>query len=408
MHKYFIAILLISLNINILSQVVIKDEIVLDEMDSEDSGLYMPFYGDVGEVIYYLGMACNNTRVTLIVNGQETLFDHCWNWDCSPPPLFCTCGAANVFETVDDVAKGSLIDTKFLKCLNVGGNYQWVELVHRYILTGSQDDLVTYEIEFELNGQWYGVGKMNFLSTTPLNCPNAENYCDNTSLIAPLVELIPVIDNGTYGINGEQICSENSDWTSWSTMAKDNDYEFSITPCFDRQFQKWRYNFTDGTIFFNWVIGYCPQNTPVGSEMLNDITNVPPNYPCESLRYDVERHLHYNPNPGPHYFFKSLLYFHEKAHMELLQEYIDFWYPTSGLYFLENLQRECNEFNPNDPNSLLSLINDILNAYSLALYRASVDYNILLTDYREYTEEELIHPLAIPHIQEVLNSINCP
>jgi len=63
-------------------------------------GLMMPFYGTVGEVIYAGKPACNNCRVSLIVDEQATLFLHCQNWTCAPYPLFCTCGAANVSKTV--------------------------------------------------------------------------------------------------------------------------------------------------------------------------------------------------------------------------------------------------------------------------------------------------------------------
>ena len=45
-------------------------------------GLSMPFYGTVGEVIYAGRPACNDCKVSLIVDEVVTPFIHCQDFKC--------------------------------------------------------------------------------------------------------------------------------------------------------------------------------------------------------------------------------------------------------------------------------------------------------------------------------------
>jgi len=427
MHKQIIIILVLLNPVvsNILStfslgeafaQVIIKDEIVLDEIipDAVSSGVETPEYGQV-RVWYVVNHSEPFVEVTLQVGGNSEMIWGPWNCPCTSQNL-CAYVGDYVYRYYNNIPAGSTVSIQAARCVDG----EWVAIPVTY--GGWVQQFNYYKLNYTVNyggevGEQFGnaenlldvENEIRVYPQTPPGCANANNYCDNTYLLAPRIELQARENDGTYGISNEIECSTHPTWPSYSTLARQKPGEFNYTTCFDRQYQKWRINIiSNNTIYMNWIYDYCPQNLIPGT-LRENIYDIPPEYPRESLRYDVERHLHYNPNPGPYYFFKDLLYFHEIGHMELLQEYIDYYLPTFYYYYVDKLLMDCLEFNPNDPNSLDELELNIARAINRALKLAETDYNLLLSeDFLEDTETKLIHPRAVPHIQNVLNTIICP
>jgi hypothetical protein len=368
--RIVLLIIFMVLNLNIYSQVVIKDEIVLDETNTDEAGLTMPFYGKVGEVIFQNNLVCQNTKSFLIVDLTEYPFGPCQGLTCGQY-ISCFCVAGNPYKNVTNVSMGTTIDTKFLKCTIINGEWIEYELEHYFQLILPNDADVSYQILARLNesSPWVEVGRMNFTKTTPPGCDSAQNqYCDeNFNEDMPPTEVVEHDKTFTgldYCSKPDRLAFFTPAWypkDKWSNISNLTLQDISV--CFDLQTQAWKFKVSVDKSEFNVIIDTCKNNieswpaTVIGS--LEEVNNIPL-YKCLTALESFVGHRHYPYEiPRDGYVIKEVLFLHESKHKEKWNEYLQKFLPNY-LNIFYDVSPSCQSYaDPTDAaQNALNLLNE--------------------------------------------------
>lgn len=342
MHKQFLILLIIIFSavggLNILGQVVIKDEIILDEaifekQEPESAGLTMPFYGTVIEKVYWYSIACGNSRRELIVDGTNYQFGPCWSWECGDGS--CTCATGFHLKEVTDVPMGTSVDTKFQRCWIFGGSGNppsWGVLEHYFQLLSSTETHWSYEIKARLteNHPWQHAAYMDLMKTTPPGCyicsGSFDESCEECIDPQKLLPEINLVNTGN-GFDSIDVCKDSTAAAGFNIVAVNAlvNYNFELNACFNKQLQRWWFNITGDTLHFRYILDFCPQNIEeLGGTLIENYQNFPSEYGCENIMQDMFGHLFYPPRISiGGYFVKSILIRHELEHKWYFQNILD-------------------------------------------------------------------------------------
>lgn len=339
MHKKIALFLSIIFNLCIYSQVVIKDEIVLDDTGiykgTESVSLVMPFYARVYSEIpcqwnHWTSGAIKITRTA----GGQTQLDGCWPpFVCGSGSCFCSWGtrAHNFYG----VAQGENISVEISRCYDPPptppNDAQWFDVPLQFNYVGNNKyDLYGQDIA---DGSWDYIGYFKFIATTPPgNCPNAGgNYCDSSSWVeVPDVELV-LYPQGFTISNIE--CPKNPNRLAFFTPVlypqKDRTNMSYLTSsdviaCYNQLGQTWQFNLNQSAKIY-FVIEICSTNVSNKSltyiNSISDISIIPFDK-CNIALKSFEGHLEYPyeiPNNG--YVIKEALLFHENGHKEKFEDF---------------------------------------------------------------------------------------
>lgn len=323
MLKYFILLLYFILSVNLLAQVVIKDEIVLDEINAEDSGLNMPFYGKVKEFIKCDYFMISQAQADLIIDGTNYSFPFCQGAPC--PNLGCYCNGTGIWSDEHIVPMGKPVDTEIRKCY---GGPDWVILNHYFVETtpppGVTKQYIIYAKEPE--GEYKNIGAINFTEIPdPPGCDNAQNnYCNSTTFHTPNVYMILEEDGYAdplfpckVGVVGRLVGAyipEHSQRLTNRHLFNEN----SLDACFNKDTQKWQFNFFSPSDFeIHLMLDYCEENM-AQYFVLEDINDVGEIFDCYFAEICFNKHRYQRDWSGVLYpgcyLIKEVVTLHEQLH----------------------------------------------------------------------------------------------
>ncbi|NWF91246.1 MAG: hypothetical protein HXY50_17500 [Ignavibacteriaceae bacterium] len=316
MFKKLTLLILMVISLDIYSQVVIKDEIILEENDNPDEEYFtMPFYGKVkGDV--YTGSILNGhfQGVKIYANGQTKVIE-------------CPCGQGCVWiypswQIVDLPQCTSITVNVFEHC--VGG--QPVEAETRFYWDSITEKFYIeyYDTEFL---DWYPATTLWFDDTTPPGCDNAQNqYCTEHGLEVPSVKSKPV----EWSNGDPEFCYDypGTPYRKLIPMAFTNFKKewlgnFNVFACFDKERQKWQFLLdNNNTLNINNFVKICEDNLSYILELnvVDSLDQVPNSYPCDKLIADLKRFKSYGDTKPGSYVFRKLIYQHEMLHINEFQE----------------------------------------------------------------------------------------
>lgn len=211
MHKQIVLVFTIIFNMSMYSQVVIKDEIMLDETlieikQSEIAGLTMPFYGRVYSQIpcQWNHWTSGAIKITRIAGGQTDL-SGCYDYVCGGGG-WCACTAGTRAVNFYNVPQGSEIIVEIQRCFDPPPSPpydpSWHEVPLGFTYVGNNRyDLYGQDLS---DGSWDYIGYFRFYPTTPpACCPLTDGPC------APLCEqpFVPP-DTNIYRIPDPSRCND--------------------------------------------------------------------------------------------------------------------------------------------------------------------------------------------------------
>jgi hypothetical protein len=326
MHKQFLLVFIIIFNLSMYSQIVIKDEIVFDETITDEAGLTMPFYGTVGEVIFQNTIVCSNTKTFLIVDLTEYPFGPCQGLTCGQY-INCFCSAGNPFRNIYNVPMGTTINTKFLKCIQINGEWVEYELEYYFQLILPNDAGISYQIFARLNesSPWVVVGRMNFTHSDPPGCyscsevsDDACDECIDNNNLLPDINLVQV-ENGYGGVN---VCSDPDNAGGFNIIADDGleNINFILNACFNSQLDRWWFSIVGNELRFRYILDFCSEDIQKkGGTLIENYQDFPSDYGCDNILRDLNNHYDYPVQIAKGGFvLKSIIEGHE------LEHYLDF------------------------------------------------------------------------------------
>lgn len=341
MLKRITLFLFMVFNLNIYSQVVIKDEIVLDEITEQERGtesinLVMPFYGRVYSEIPYQWNHWTSGAIKISRGAGNQLYQDgcCPPFVCGSGSCFCSWGtrAHNFYNVPQD----DNIIVEIQRCYDPPpsppNDYQWFDVPLQFTFVGNN--------RYDLYGQdladqsWDYIGYLKFIQTTPTDCPKAEgNYCDDLFYIEnPEFELLE--HNSSYASH-EKICDDPLDvaytWLVNTPAAKvSNLYSFtddSLMVCFNRNLQRWKFQLNPEKINLNVVIDLCYNMiSNRGWTIINDtsdLNDIVNNNDCDLALQSFEGHKVYGYEiPDNGYLLREVVMLHEGIHSENYERYV--------------------------------------------------------------------------------------
>jgi hypothetical protein len=320
--RIVLLIIFMVLNLNIYSQVVIKDEIEILDFEGVSNNpimLSMPFYGRAevfirrpwaGDCQWPAGYVCFHVNA-----GANSVTNGCCN--CQPN--------SNCFNqqseelNFNNLPQATPIEIYAQQCKQPEG--VWIDVPIYYVLISETE----YKLWGNLNGQpACEFGYVKFYSSTPPGCNNATPCSGPPEL--PTV----ILDIQQNLFENVDVCSDINNAAGFQPVGIQQLGALQPDPCFNKQTQRWQYEFANGhTVHFNVVIDVCESNINYfGFNLIDDYEDFPVNYGCQNVMHDMIGHLFYPPevNLGG-YFVRSILNRHELEHK---------WYFQNILLGLQN------------------------------------------------------------------------
>lgn len=347
MFKKLTLLILMVFNLNFYTQVVIKDEIVLQGNDSPDAEFFiMPYYGRISGEVYTGAIINGFFQGVRVEAGDQFRLIEC---PCGVPCQYLYWGWA-----INDITEGTVITIRVYEhCVNGQPvetqltRYSYNEVTERYLIE-------YFDTEYQ---NWYSAAWFKFISTNPPgNCPNAGgNYCDDVGWVQ-----VPEVDSTFYSnsmvISKE--CSKHPNTIAAFGPAFDhrsnlNLVEMSpsnVIACYNQISETWQFNL-DQNVKAYYQIGIC--STHVSEKNLtfiNDTTDIYeiPSENCWIALESFKAHKEYKydigldiPNGG--YLITPVILLHEEGHRDKWQKYMDdyFFIWESGIL---NFRADCEEY----------------------------------------------------------------
>jgi len=343
------------------AQIVIKDEIVLDEItpDAVTLSTVTPAYGRL-DLWYVINPTYYRSKVTAQI-GDLTVFVYGQSYDCPGSG-----GNTGDYVTMHwfDIPAGTPISMEVITCINE----EWVNCPVSFGTWEQEGDFyyLDYTVQYGGDNIDNAEGNDNLVTNqlrvwaySPPGCDNAPPC--NSLPIPPNIEL-SVKPNFFGNVN---VCSETGTAAGFQPVGGPFVDLNSIIPevCYNSQTQTWQYKFSNGhTIIFNVVIGYCPFNINVwGGNLINDYEDFPTNYSCENIVRDLLNHLYYpvKVKLTGSYVLKSILEEHELEHAQYFKNILE---RLKDEYFNDMYKdlKNCNEIpTVQSAISYFTAINDV-------------------------------------------------
>lgn len=155
-----------------------------------------------------------------------------------------------------------------------------------------------------------------YITAPPDPCANVPKCVENEGNFLPKIKLVqkPL---GYQGIQCD-FCDEKAFFLPTFTLSDG----YSIASiCFSEQRQRWWFNLNnDHSFIYNYVLEICEENIACGEQILiNDWTDFPPNYDCDSLLSDVRDHFIY-PINNAKYVMRDIALAHEEQHKKQFEK----------------------------------------------------------------------------------------
>jgi hypothetical protein len=338
MFKRITLLIFVVFNLNIYSQVVIKDEIVLDEVDNtEAETLQTPFYGNISIRFVAPGQ---KMRAYFMVDGQTKFLN-----EINGTTYNCICGnplwplTAN--WTFYGIPAFSDVELQVLQCRQVApppppnGTCDWVELPVDFQVDPQNQNRRKIYVDVNYPNtppDWRYSGYITFKETTPPVCSYAPACSTGYTVTMP--DTLSVNKPSTFTIEDEcepYIAANNMlvwpvSFFSGVRAGKkfSNIMELSsndeIEVCFDLQTQKWKFNLLVDNATLNYVKDICLTNIldqfnaqPIYN--LSSIDNVDASE-CNKLLSSIESHKIYPPPIYDEYAFIEIWLVHETEHQK--------------------------------------------------------------------------------------------
>jgi hypothetical protein len=350
--RIVLLIIFMVLNLSTYSQVIIKDEIVLDGKGLEENSgapIPMPFYGIVKEFVKCTLFVASQAQVDLIIDGTHYPFSYCLGASC--PNLGCWCNGIGEWSDEHILPMGRPVDSEIRKCY---GGPDWVPLAYYFEQTTPPPGITQqyYIFAKEPEGEYKNIGTMQFIELTPPgNCPNAGgNYCDSSSWVqVPDVELVPYPNSNIIST----YCSKHSNTLAAFSPATDHPSnintgeltESNVIACYNQILQTWQFNL-DQDVNIYYQIGICSTNvaskniTYIDSEFDINDTKIP-HEKCYIALRSFEGHKEYKWDPINNiygleipyggFMITDVILEHENQHKLSYEEFMNnylFWWET--------------------------------------------------------------------------------
>lgn len=315
MYKRIVLLIFVVLNLNIYSQVVIKDEVNLYEIGGTDiATLQTPFYGDV--FIHFIAPG-QKMRAYFTVDGQTKFLNEIIGYTYD-----CTCGfplwPLEVSWTFNNVPASRDVELQVLQCQQVSpypppnGTCDWIELTVDFLPFPPINNRwkILVDVNYpNLPPDWRYSGWIQFTATTPPGCDNAPD-CSQFLPSYPHIELDLVGYSSDYwaGVDGcdRRYDPDRNAWSAPATKNHLNIFEFEDV-CYNRQTQQWQFKTNNNNIvFMKFIQQVCSFNW-----ILDDFSQLPPNYSCDDLMKDLDAMIN---RSRYMYLFKDILIWHERQH----------------------------------------------------------------------------------------------
>jgi len=384
MHKRITLFLFMVLNLNIYSQVVIKDEIVLDEVmqDAVNSGVETPEYGQV-RVWYVVNPGWLFVNVTLQVGANSEMIRGPWNCPCNSQNPCYSIGEYE-YRYYNNIPAGSTVSIQVSKCVN--GTWTSVPVTY--------DSWIQHPTYYQLNYtvNYGGVNKESsrngdnellyenmirvYPQEPPSNCPQANgNYCENEEPSIPRIILDGIPSNYDPNLTNSNPCQDPNYpyWISYFIPAEKNISDFTIEEyCFNLQRQTWQFRMNNSEIIkIKNIIDYCPNHLPPDTYFKEIFDDLPHWYKCSKIStYEAKQMKEYG--HYPQYILKPIVREHEMRHYAQADSIIrssDMKDYFQDLYE-DNVDYECEEF-ANNYNDALRVRNEI---YSNVVYEFQKEF----------------------------------
>jgi hypothetical protein len=223
-------------NLNIYSQVVIKDEIVLDETEFrevDEASVSSPFYGRI-----YFRKYCTNygrgDKTEVSVGGQSLIFPiACANFACDIGSwCFCVAGYYDEHDFLD-MPSGTTVTVSMQYCN--GLTWEFIDIPLQFSYAGN--DTYNLNAENPEGGGSVNIGYVKFFPQTPPGCDPQFDCVEENFL--PEVTMNQV-ENGYGGIDACE--SEDKPIGVTYPLFGDFAYNFEFSSCYNKQLQRWWFN----------------------------------------------------------------------------------------------------------------------------------------------------------------------
>jgi hypothetical protein len=356
MFKKFTLLILMVFNLAIYSQVIIKDEILLDEANNPElETLQTPFCCNV--FIRFVAPG-QKMRAYFTVDGQTKFLN-----EINGTTFICSCGnplwplIGN--WTFYEIPELRDVELQVLQCQQVApppppnGTCDWVELPvdFRVDPQNQYKQKIYVDVNYpHIPPSWRYSGYITFNAATPSgNCPNAcGNYCDNSSWVQiPEVELVPYPNSNiisTYCSTHPKTMAAFSPAYDYQTNLRSLNAS-NVIACYNQIGQTWQFNL-DQDVKIYYQIGICSINvanknlTYIDSESDININKIPSEKCSIALRsfkahkeykYDIPTQTYGLEIPDGGYLIKEVILEHENQHKALYEKFMNdylFWWET--------------------------------------------------------------------------------
>jgi hypothetical protein len=346
----------------------------------------MPFYGRINSAIpcqwnhWTSGLIRKERKA-----GSQVYQSGFWNEEC-PTQAFCSFGYdTHVFT---DVAAGTAYEINIEAC----NDFEFVD-VHLSFADNGDNNYTLYGEDI-FDGSMDNIGSFTFTPTEPPGC-NQDFDCA-TDYMLPNIALKPA-ENGYQGID---FCDTNTSALGYFFPIKnDNEYQFEINVCYNKQMQRWWFHLdNDHSFLINYIKTICEDNVPEGKELINNYLDFPLEYECEEIMKDLNALYTYG--GIHHYGLREIIEAHEEQHKSDFEILLNNFKDNLNSKLLED-QKTCEDFSTQEEAQeyMENRLNLLWERFKRNLFREwnvfTGDTEIKLLEYENKTQQAIYHKIEL-------------